>query len=70
MLKYAAGWSYVTDETVEDNEIIRFLFVFKRLSFKSNRLSSWVESTLMMDRNDFNLDRNDLDRIDFGSKRP
>ena len=70
MLKHEAGWSYVADETVEGNKIIRFLFVFKRLSFKSNRLSTWVESTLMMDRNDFNLDRNDLDRIDFGSKRP
>ena len=70
MLKHEAGWSYVTDETVVDNKIIRFLFVFKRLRFKSNRLSTWVESTLMMDRNDFNLDRNDLDRNDFGSKRP
>ena len=45
MLKHEAGWSYVTDETVEDNKVIRFLFVdfddgSKRLQFGSKWLGS------------------------------
>ena len=36
LLKHVAGRIYRTDETAEDNKIIRFLFVFKTTWVPSN----------------------------------
>ena len=46
---------------VERKQNYSFLVCFQTTKVESNRLSTWIESTLTMERNDLSLDRNDLD---------